>query len=183
MTSVTITENPLALEDLLAIVAGAQVKLSDGARGVIAGSREVVDRALVSKTAVYGLTTQVGHGEDTRLTEEEIRGEQMFLVMTHSGGVGPSLPTSHVRAALGVRLNGIARGGSGASPAVADVLVAMLNAGVRSVVPEIASVRAADLGQMAGMAQVAVGQGQAGYRGELLPGDEALKGLVLRHWY
>jgi hypothetical protein len=41
MTSVTITENPLALEDLLAIVDGAQVTLSDGARGAIAASREV----------------------------------------------------------------------------------------------------------------------------------------------
>src|SRR5215212_8517577 len=175
MTSVTITENPLAIEDLLAIVDGAQVKLSDGARGAIAASREVVDRALSSKAAVYGLTTQVGHGKDTRLTEEEIRGEQMFLVMTHSGGVGPSLPTPQVRAALTVRLNGIARGGSGASPTVADVLATMLNAGVHPVVPEIGSVGAADLGHMAGMAQVAIGQGQAEYQGEQLSGGEALK--------
>jgi histidine ammonia-lyase len=142
MTSVTITENPLALEELLAIVDGAQVKLSDGARRAIEASREVVDCALASKAAVYGLTTQVGHGKDTRLTEEQIRGEQMFLVMTHSGGVGPSLPTPQVRAALAVRLNGIARGGSGASPAVVDVLLATLNAGVHPVVPEGVVLRA-----------------------------------------
>ena len=175
MTTVTITEESLAFEDLLAIVDGAQVARSDEVRAVIEASRAVVDRALVSKAAVYGLTTQVGHGKDTRLTEEEIRREQMFLVMTHSGGVGPSLPTPQVRAALAVRLNGIARGGSGASAAAADVLAAMLNAGVHPVVPEIASVGAADLGHMAGMAQVAIGQGQAEYRGELLSGGEALK--------
>jgi histidine ammonia-lyase len=99
----------------------------------------------------------------------------MFLVMSHSGGVGPALPTQRVRAALAVRLNGIARGGSGASPAVADVLIAMLNAGVHPVVPEIGSVGAADLGPMAGMAQVAVGQGRAEYQGEELPGGEALR--------
>ena len=160
MTTVTITEAPLAFEDFLAIVDGAQVALSDEVRALIEASRAVVDRALVSKAAVYGLTTQVGHGKDTRLTEEEIRREQMFLVMTHSGGVGPSLPTPQVRAALAVRLNGIARGGSGASPAVADVLAAMLNAGVHPVVPEIASVGAADLGHMAGLAQVAIGHWQ-----------------------
>jgi histidine ammonia-lyase len=175
MSTVTITANPLALDDLLAIVDGAQVDLADDARAVIAASRAVVDRALTSNAAVYGLTTQVGHGKDTRLTEEEIRGEQMFLVMSHSGGVGHSLPTRQVRAALAVRLNGIARGGSGASPAVADVLTAMLNAGVHPVVPEIGSVGAGDLGPMAGMAQVAIGQGQAEYRGELLSGGEALK--------
>jgi histidine ammonia-lyase len=175
MSTVTITEEPLALEALLAVVDGAQVELGGGARARIAASRAVVGRALARNDAVYGLTTQVGHGKDTRLTGEEIRGEQMFLVMSHSGGVGPALPKPQVRAALAVRLNGIARGGSGASPAVADVLMAMLNAGVHPVVPEIGSVGAGDLAPMAGMAQVAVGQGRAEYQGELLPGGEALR--------
>ena len=111
MSTVTITDEPLRLEDLLAIVAGARVELADGVRSKIATSRAVVDRALASNEAVYGMTTQVGHGKDTRLSEEEIRGEQMFLVMSHSGGVGRPLPTPQVRAALAVRLNGIARGG------------------------------------------------------------------------
>lgn len=175
MTVVTITEEPLALEDLLAVVDGAKVELADSTQAVIAASRAVVDRALSSNEAVYGLTTQVGHGKDTRLTEEEIRGEQMFLVKSHSGGVGRPLPTPLVRAALAVRLNGIARGGSGASPAVADVLAAMLNAGVHPIVPEIGSVGAADIGPMAGMAQVTVGLGRAEYQGELLPGGEAMR--------
>ena len=175
MSTVTITEEPLTLEALLAVVDGAHVELAGGARAVIAASRAVVDRALASNEAVYGLTTQVGHGKDTRLTEDEISGEQMFLVRSHSGGIGRPLPTPQVRAALAVRLNGIARGGSGASPAVADMLAAMLNAGVHPVVPEIGSVGAADLGPMAGMAQVAVGLGLAEFQGELLPGGEALR--------
>jgi histidine ammonia-lyase len=175
MSTVTITDEPLTLEDLLAVVDGAPVELADGVRSGIAASRAIVDGALTRNDAVYGLTTQVGHGKDTRLTEEEIRDEQMFLVVSHGGGVGPPLPTRQVRAALAVRLNGIARGGSGASPAVADVLAAMLNAGVHPVVPEISSVGAADLGPMAGMAQVAVGLGLAEYHGEVLPGGEALR--------
>jgi histidine ammonia-lyase len=71
----------------------------------------VVDRALAGGEAVYGLTTQVGHGKDTRLTEEEIQREQRWLVVSHGGGIGPPLPAAIVRAALAVRLNGIARGG------------------------------------------------------------------------
>jgi len=98
MTTMTITEAPLAVEDLLAVVDGARVELDDGARARIAASRAVVDRALTGGEAVYGLTTQVGHGKDTRLTEEEIRGEQRFLVLSHSGGIGPPLPTAIVRA-------------------------------------------------------------------------------------
>jgi histidine ammonia-lyase len=175
MGTVTITDEPLPLEGLLAIVDGEQVELADGVRARIAASRTIVDGALARDDAAYGLTTQVGHGKDTRLTDEEIRGEQMFLVISHNGGVGPPLPTRQVRAALAVRLNGLARGGSGASPAVADVMAAMLNAGVHPVVPEIGSVGAADLGPMAGMAQVAVGLRLAEYQGNLLPGGEALR--------
>jgi histidine ammonia-lyase len=175
MTTVTITEAPLAIEDLLAVVDGARVELDDGTRARIAASREVVDRALIDGEVVYGLTTQVGHGKDTRLTEEEIRSEQRWLVMSHGGGIGPPLPAAIVRAALAVRLNGIARGGSGAGVAAAETLAALLNAGVHPVVPGTASVGAADIGQMAMMAQVAIGEGRAEYRGELLPGGEALR--------
>jgi histidine ammonia-lyase len=95
--------------------------------------------------------------------------------MSHGGGIGPPLPTAVVRAALAVRLNGIARGGSGAGVAVAEILAAMLNAGVHPVVAETASVGAADVAQMAGMAQVAIGTGRAEYHGKVVPGAEALR--------
>ncbi|HET9303010.1 MAG TPA: aromatic amino acid lyase, partial [Propionibacteriaceae bacterium] len=72
MSTVTITEEPLALEDLIAVVDGARVELADSVQAVIADSRAVVDRVLSRNEAVYGLTTQVGHGKDTLLTEEEI---------------------------------------------------------------------------------------------------------------
>jgi histidine ammonia-lyase len=95
--------------------------------------------------------------------------------MSHSGGVGPPLPVPHVRAALAERLKGIARGGSGASLAAADVVAAMLNASVHPLVPEVGSLGAADIEAMAGMAQVAIGRGRAEYRGEVVPGGEVLR--------
>ena len=94
MARVTITTASLAIDDLLAVVDGAAVQLSPDARDRIARSRALVDEALTSGAAVYGLTTQVGHGKDTRLSEDEIRGEQLFLVRSHSGGLGPPLPTA-----------------------------------------------------------------------------------------
>ena len=59
MSTVTITEESLALEELLAIVDGAHVELAEGARDAIAASRAVVDLAVARHDAVYGLTTQV----------------------------------------------------------------------------------------------------------------------------
>ncbi len=117
MTAVTITRAPLEIDDLLAVVDGAPVKLDEPTRARIAASRGVVDETLRSGESVYGLTTNVGHGKDTRLDEEQIRSGQQFLIMSHGGGLGRPLPTAVVRAALAVRLNGIARGGSGAAVA------------------------------------------------------------------
>ena len=101
MSTVTITEEPLALENLLAIVDGARVELAEGVRAAITASRAVVDHALASNDAVYGLTTQVGSGKDIRLSEEEIRGEQTFLVMSHSGGVGTTAHPTGARCPCG----------------------------------------------------------------------------------
>ncbi len=175
MTTVRISTAPVTVDELLTVADGARVELDAAAHERIAAARAVVDEALAAGSAVYGLTTQVGHLRDTRLSAEEVHREQEFLVRSHAGGIGPPLPVPVVRAALAVRLAGIARGGSGASPAVADTLAAMLNAGVHPVVPSTGSVGAADIGQMAGMAQVAVGLGRAVHRGEVLPGREALR--------
>jgi histidine ammonia-lyase len=180
MTTITITHAPLSIEELLAVADGAQVELAPPARATIQASRTVVDTALASGEPIYGLTTQVGHGKDQRLSDAQLRHQQETLVMTHAGGFGAPLETRQVRAALAARLNGIARGGSGASMAAAEVLAAMLNAGVHPVVPETASVGAGDIAQMAGVAQVAIGRGQAEYRGETMPGGEALSRAGIR---
>ncbi|MBA3410333.1 MAG: aromatic amino acid lyase [Geodermatophilaceae bacterium] len=174
MSAVTITAAPMSVDELLAVVDGATVELAPDALATIEASRAVVSRALASGKPIYGVSTHVGHGKDVRLTQDELRGQQEFLVMTHSGGFGPPLPTALVRAAIAVRLNGIARGGSGASPAAANVLVAMLNAGIHPIVASVTSVGAADLGPMAGIAQVAIGRGTADYGGQTLTGGEAL---------
>ncbi len=174
MPAVTITAMPLAIEELLQVARGARVELDADAWALIGASRAVVDAALASGRPVYGLTTGVGHTKDVRLPDQALRRLQQLLVTSHAGGLGPPLPAELVRAAMAVRLNGIARGGSGASPAVAATLAAMLNAGVHPVVPAIGSVGAGDLGQMACVAVVATGGGWAEHAGQLLPGAQAL---------
>ncbi len=180
MSVVTITDAPLSIEELVAVADGAPVELAEAARARIEASRAVVDLAMASGDAIYGVTTHVGHGKDVRLSEDELHRQQETLLMTHAGGVGPPLAPRKVRAALVARLNGIARGGSGASMAAADALASMLNASVHPVIPEAGSVGAGDLGQMASMAQVAIGWGRAEYRGEIMPAGEALRRAGIR---
>ena len=172
---VTITEAPLAVEELLAVVHGARVELSEAALERIRAGRATLEAAMDRGEPVYGVTTQVGHGKDTRLDDEAVRRLQEWIVMSHAGGIGPPLEAELVRAALAVRLNGIARGGSGASPAAAEALAALLNAGVHPIAARTGSLGAGDVAQMAALAQVAIGAGRAEHDGEVLPGATALE--------
>ena len=175
MDAVVIDTNRVPLDALLDVARGAPVELTDAARDRIAAGRRVVDGVLESGRAVYGLTTGVGHSRDERVPDDQLVAQQYMIVMTHSGGIGPHLPTAVARAAMTVRLIGLTRGGSGASPAVAESLAGLLNAGIHPLLPRTSSVGAGDLGAMALVGQVAIGAGRAEYRGEVLPGGDALQ--------
>jgi histidine ammonia-lyase len=172
---VTIGDEPLTVDEVCAVGCGASVALEQSSRDRIAASRAVVDAVLAGGRAIYGVNTGVGHEKDTRLGADELRQAQEMLLITHAGGFGPAAGSELVRAAMVVRLNGLARGGSGASPAVAEVLLEMLNAGVHPVVPAEGSVGSGDLSQLASVGLVAIGRGRAELAGELLDGAEALR--------
>src|SRR5262249_42740201 len=64
---------------------------------------------------------------------------------------------------------------SGVRAAVCDLLCQMLNHGVHPVIPEKGSVGASgDLAPLAHLALVVMGEGEAFYQGERLPGERAL---------
>ena len=171
---VAIGDDPLRVDDIVRIANGAGVELLPAAVERIEASRAVVDRQLERPEPVYGLNTLLGHARDERMPEDALLAYQVATVRLHDGGLGPSLPTAVVRAAMAVRLAGIVRGGSGATLPVARTYVAMLEAGVHPIVPEHGSVGASDLMHMAAIAQVMIGSGAAEYQGRRLSGAEAM---------
>ena len=173
-TVVQIDDEPLTIADVVDIAHGAPVSLGSLARQRIAASRAVVDRLVAGDTLIYGLNTGLGHMRNERLDMNQLKQNQLVVIRSHAGAFGPPLAPEIVRAAMVVRLAGIARGGSGASPEMADAYVELLNAGVTPIVPEVGSVGASDLGHMAAIALVLIGEGQALYRDAVLPGREAL---------
>jgi histidine ammonia-lyase len=75
-----------------------------------------------------------------------------------------------------LRANVLATGFSGARPLVIETLIAMLEKGVTPVIPEKGSVGASgDLAPLAHLALAAIGEGEAYYKGERLPGAVALE--------
>ena len=172
---VVVSAAPMTLDELVAVARGARLTLSDEAVAQIEASRRVVDAALEGTELVYGLNTQLGHARDERVPIEALRAFQPQLVLLHQGGFGGPLPREVVRAAIAARVNGIARGGSGATLGVARAMVDLLNARIHPVVPSIASVGAADLGQHAAVGAVLLGFGEAEVDGTVIPGAEALQ--------
>jgi histidine ammonia-lyase len=171
---VVVDDAPLTVPQVVAVARGAGIALGPVAIERIRASRAVVDRLVSGNELIYGLNTGLGHGRNERVPVDVLEAGQADVVRAHAGGFGPPLPVEIVRAAMAVRVAGIARGGSGASPPIAETYVALLNAGVHPVVPLVGSIGASDLMHMAAIALVAMGEGEADVRGERLPGADAL---------
>ncbi len=139
-------------------------------------SREVVEELVRKGEVIYGITTGFGYFKDRVIESSRVRELQRNLILSHSAGVGDYLSVPETRAMMLIRANSFARGHSGIRPEVAEMLLAMLNAGVHPLVPRKGSVGASgDLAPLAHMALVMIGEGEALYGSEKLPGAEALK--------
>lgn len=139
-------------------------------------SREIVEELVRKGELAYGITTGFGYFKDRVIELSKVRELQRNLVLSHSAGVGDFLSVPETRAMMLIRANSFAKGHSGVRLEVAEMLLKMLNAGVHPLVPRKGSVGASgDLAPLAHMALVMIGMGEAFYRGERLPGAEALR--------
>lgn len=158
-----------------------EVVLSADALDLISLSREVVQAAIDSGHRVYGLNTLLGSGRDTAVEEESILDYQVQVVRYHHSGIGALLTPAEVRAVMLARLIGFTRGGSGVRPETARFYAELLNRGVVPAVPREGSVGSSDLTQLAAVAAVVIGEGQAlDAGGNLVPGGAALAAAGLQ---
>ncbi|TVU63932.1 aromatic amino acid lyase [Paenarthrobacter nitroguajacolicus] len=151
------------------------VKLNQDALSLIDRSRAVVEKAAASGQRVYGLNTLLGSGRDTAVEEKSLLAYQVQVVRYHNSGVGSYLDRAAARAVILARLIGFSRGGSGVRPETALFYVELLNRGVIPAIPREGSVGSSDLTQLAAVAAVAIGEGQAlDASGTLVSGAKAL---------
>jgi histidine ammonia-lyase len=174
---VTLDGNSLTLEEMARVALGLEpVELAAEARAKVLESRAVVDRALDNDVPIYGVTTGFGKLSDFRIPHPDIQQLQLNLLRSHACGVGEPLSESEVRAAILFRANSLAKGFSGIRPEIIDSLITLLNRRVHPIVPSRGSVGASgDLAPSAHMALVLIGEGEAIYDGERLPGSTALR--------
>ncbi|MFZ7942808.1 histidine ammonia-lyase [Neobacillus sp. 19] len=144
-------------------------------------SRERVEKQINDGKVVYGVNTGFGKLSDIEIDREDIAKLQLNLLRADAVGVGEPLPIPVVRAMMTLRANSLAKGYSGIKEETLQLLIDMINRGVHPVVPCKGSVGASgDLAPLSHIAIVLVGEGKAEYKGEILPGAEALKRAGLK---
>lgn len=154
---------------------GVSVEIDADARERITIAAAVVAQALARGLPVYGVTTGLGPRVVEPVTGAEAAAFSLRTLRGRANAVGAPLPRELSRATMAVRLNGLCAGGAGAGIAVAEGLAGLLNAGVDPVIPASGSIGAADLCLMAHLGLVLIGEGEADYGAERLPGGEALR--------
>jgi histidine ammonia-lyase len=177
-TAIGLTGEDLAVDDVWAIaVEGASVTLYEAARERMIEARAVVDRAAHGRSEhTYGVNTGFGRFVSQTIPEELTQELQLRLLRSHACGVGEPYPDEVVRAAMVLRANALAKGRSGARPELVELLLGCLDRGVLPVVPSRGSVGASgDLAPLAHLALPLVGEGEAWFGGDRLPGSEALE--------
>ncbi|RUS46202.1 histidine ammonia-lyase [Cohnella sp. AR92] len=173
---VTIDGRSLTLEDVVRVARHRRkVTIDDGSMEAMKRTRDYVEKLLRERKVVYGLTTGFGKFSDTYISAEDARALQLNLIRSHACGIGRPFPEETVRAILLLRINALALGYSGIRPEVVLLMTEMLNRGVTPVVPEQGSLGASgDLAPLSHLALVLLGEGEAFYQGERLPGGEAM---------
>jgi histidine ammonia-lyase len=184
-SALMIDGHSLTLEDVVRAARSSElaIELAPEARQRMAQSRGWVEQLIARGQPVYGLNTGFGTFADRHISTEDIQRLQRNLILSHAVGVGEPFAPEVVRAAMLIRANALALGHSGVRPALAETLLAMLNAGVTPVIPSQGSLGSS--GDLAPLSHLALTlstdeadredeSGWAWYQGSRLSGKAAM---------
>lgn len=175
--SIVVTGKNLTVEDVYRVaVEEEKVELEAGALERIKACRAFIEKRIEAREIMYGVNTGIGEFSEVVLTDEQVGQFQKYLIYNHAAGIGEPVPIPEVRAAILSRINVHANGYSGCRPDITQTMVEMLNRKLTPVVCNKGSVGACgDLSPMSQIALLLMGEGEAFYGGERLPGNKAME--------
>jgi len=167
----------LTVEKLVQIARyNEKVELHPEALKRIKECRAMLEEKIQKHEIMYGVNTGIGEFSEVVLDDEQTKQFQKYLIYNHSAGIGDPAPIEYIRGAMASRINVLAKGKSGCRPEIPLTFIEMLNKGVTPVVCQKGSVGASgDLAPMAQLALLLMGEGEAYYKGEKLPGRVAME--------
>ncbi|MDE1675500.1 phenylalanine aminomutase (D-beta-phenylalanine forming) [Nocardia gipuzkoensis] len=142
----------------------------------VAESRSLLDRFVADDRIIYGVTTSMGGFAHHLVPSTDAQQLQENLINAVATNVGAYLDEDTTRAIMIARVVSLSLGNSAISSENLEIYLGMLNAGVIPCIPEKGSLgTSGDLGPLAYIALVSIGQWKARYGGEILHGGEALR--------
>lgn len=167
----------LTVEKVVAIARNNEkVELHPEALERIKVCRTMIEEKIKVREIMYGVNTGIGEFSEVVLNDEQVKEFQKYLIYNHAAGIGDPAPIEYVRGAMTGRINVHAHGMSGIRPEITLTLIEMLNKGVTPFVCQKGSVGACgDLAPMSQIALLLMGEGDAYYKGEKLPGKVAME--------
>ncbi len=175
--TLTITGKGLTIENIVDVARNNQkVELHPEAINRINKCRAMLEEKIQANEIMYGVNTGIGEFSEVVLDDDQVKDFQKYLIYNHAAGIGDPAPLEYVRGAMLGRINVHANGHSGCRIEITQTLVEMLNKGVTPFVCQKGSVGASgDLAPMSQIALLMMGEGKAYFKGELLPGNEAME--------
>ncbi|MCK4941249.1 aromatic amino acid lyase, partial [candidate division WOR-3 bacterium] len=138
--------------------------------------RTMLEEKIKAREIMYGINTGIGELSEVALSDEQVKQFQRYLIYNHAAGIGEPAPIEHIRGAMASRINVLSKGKSGCRPEIPLTYIDMLNKGVTPVVCQKGSVGACgDLAPMSQIALLLMGEGEAYYKDERLPGKVAME--------
>jgi len=180
MESIVLDGESLTFEQVADVAYGApgspMVAMSNSAEGNVNRAAQAVDTLLERGEIAYGITTGFGAFKDKVISREDVETLQRNVVLSHAVGVGEAFDIPATRATMLIRANTLARGFSGIRIETLQLILDCLNRGVHPVIPEKGSLGASgDLAPLAHFACMLIGEGEASFNGEIVPGRVALE--------
>jgi histidine ammonia-lyase len=166
----------LTVEKLVQIARyNEKVELAPAALERIKLCRAMLEDKIKAREIMYGVNTGIGEFSEKVLDDDQVKDFQKYLIYNHAAGIGEPVPVEQVRAAMAGRINVHAHGNSGCRPEITQTYIEMLNKGVIPVVCQKGSVGACgDLAPMSQIALLLMGEGEAFYKDQRLPGKKAM---------
>lgn len=148
-------------------------------------SRRALEWAARADVPIYGVNRGVGMARQIRINDyreftalddaERSRQFNRNLLLSHCRAIGEPVSRINVRAAMIVRLNTLAAGGSGISSEAIELLLEMVNRGLSPIVPGTGSVGVGDLSSLSYVGAAMMGVGHIEVEdGTVMPAAEAL---------
>lgn len=167
---IKLTGFDLQIIDVLRVARGDfEVELDEIAIERVKKSRQIVLDKAQGTEKIYGLNTGVGQNKDQTIAFAEFEKFNRNLIYSHLVAIGDPVNEIQARAVLLIKLNSFLRGNSGVAEEIVLFLQILLNRRITPMMKATSSIGESDLGTLAFLGLVLLGEGKVYYQGELQP--------------